>query len=66
LNIMTNPSLQTVYLNSKLADNGEQGCENPDEYLFWDNVHPTRIVHQIIAEVVKTNLYAYGVRWKSE
>ncbi len=25
-------------------------CSNPDELLFWDNIHPTAIVHQIIAE----------------
>jgi phospholipase/lecithinase/hemolysin len=23
---------------------------NPDEYLFWDGVHPTRISHRVIAE----------------
>ncbi len=25
-------------------------CQNPDEYLFWDGIHPTKAAHEIIAE----------------
>jgi outer membrane lipase/esterase len=27
-------------------------CKNPDEYLFWDGIHPTRAGHAIIAHEV--------------
>ena len=27
-------------------------CADPDEYLFWDGIHPTRAAHGIIAEAV--------------
>ncbi len=25
-------------------------CANPDEYLFWDSVHPTTVAHQILGD----------------
>lgn len=25
-------------------------CDNPDEYVFWDGVHPTRVVHGLLAD----------------
>ncbi len=27
-------------------------CENPNEYIFWDNLHPTTKVHSILAEEI--------------
>lgn len=27
-------------------------CRKPDDYVFWDGVHPTKVTHGIIADVV--------------
>jgi outer membrane lipase/esterase len=27
-------------------------CQNPDEYMFWDGVHPTTAGHALIAQAV--------------
>ncbi|MFZ2314527.1 MAG: SGNH/GDSL hydrolase family protein [Gammaproteobacteria bacterium] len=33
-------------------------CKNQDEHLFWDHVHPTRVVHKRIAEAVLAKMKA--------
>jgi phospholipase/lecithinase/hemolysin len=31
-------------------------CRNPDEYIFWDGIHPTKAVHAIFAEEAERSL----------
>ena len=41
-----------------LAVNPPTVCANPDEYLFWDGVHPTARTHEILAREMKRALIA--------
>jgi phospholipase/lecithinase/hemolysin len=47
-----NPDLRVAELVTKHYLLGEQPCANPDDYIFWDHVHPTKIVHGLLAEEI--------------
>lgn len=49
--LASSPSLQTTYQTMRWYDQGIVPCSNADEHLFWDPMHPTRIVHQVLAEI---------------
>jgi phospholipase/lecithinase/hemolysin len=49
IDILNNPSLRAAYLTGRLAELGVEACDTPDEYMFWDQIHPTRVVHKIMA-----------------
>lgn len=49
IDILRSPSLRTAYTMSKLADSGVEACTNPDEHMFWDQIHPTRVLHNLIS-----------------
>lgn len=50
--ILNSPTLATTYSTGKLYEHAYTPCDNPNEFLFWDKVHPTTIVHHILAERV--------------
>jgi len=61
IDIINNRFLELAYLNSLSANAGQKPCLNPDEYLFWDKVHPTRIIHQMISTLTYRKLLENGV-----
>lgn len=38
-----------------------ESCKNPDEYIFWDHVHPTATVHHLLANFASQALSERGI-----
>lgn len=36
-------------------------CSNPNQYVFWDSLHPTTVTHQIVAEAAYETISASAV-----
>jgi phospholipase/lecithinase/hemolysin len=42
--------LHLAYQNALAAQRNQQLiCDRPDEYFYWDQLHPTTVIHQLIA-----------------
>lgn len=61
IDILNSPSLKAAYVTSALALAGTQSCGNPDEYVFWDVIHPTRIIHHLISLQAMTYLQKHNI-----
>lgn len=57
--IENNPSLNAAFTTQELPV--DSICSNPDDYLFWDKLHPTRVAHQLIAIGAMNALLEGGV-----
>jgi len=60
--IINSPDLYEAYNLGVGARAGYKPCENPDEYIFWDTIHPTGVAHRMIAARVLDDLAAAGLR----
>ena len=54
--IAQSPALAETYQMGKLFAEGVAPCANPDEYVFWDKLHPTGVIHRILADFVEKNI----------
>ena len=54
-----NPGLFGLTNARDACFNGVTVCANPDEYLYWDGVHPTAAGHRLLAALANDYLY-YG------
>lgn len=54
--ILANPILSQAYSNGLAYDLGERPCEQAEEYVFWDHVHPTEVMHHLLAIIAEQAL----------
>lgn len=50
--ILNTPALAAAYDVTTKYEEGQKVCENPDNHLFWDLVHPTRVVHNVFSKIM--------------
>lgn len=54
--ILANPILASTYQSGKMYEQGFKPCDNADGYIFWDGIHPSAVVHQVIALMVEKEI----------
>ena len=56
--LANSPALLQSYQLGELFAQGIVPCNHPDEFAFWDDVHPSAIVHKVLALIIEDSLNA--------
>lgn len=60
-NAMVNPAAFGFINVISPCISGSNICKNPDQFLFWDGIHPTTAAHRIIGENAFTTIQEAGI-----
>ncbi|HSW71129.1 MAG TPA: SGNH/GDSL hydrolase family protein [Gammaproteobacteria bacterium] len=58
--VIASPGLKEAYLKGRMRELGLNPCSNPDQYVFWDLIHPTEVVHQILSAITIENIDSHA------
>lgn len=47
--IMQSTELKYTYAMGQSLKDGNTPCPNPNEYVFWDEMHPSAVIHQVFS-----------------
>ncbi|MDR3476622.1 MAG: SGNH/GDSL hydrolase family protein [Gammaproteobacteria bacterium] len=59
--ILNSPDIYAAYSVSKAHSEGMQPCDNPNEHIFWDDVHPTAQIHEVVGKLAIEALGKWGL-----
>lgn len=51
--VASSTALSETYHVGTLFEDGVKPCDHPEEFVFWDKLHPTTVTHQILADKVE-------------
>ena len=54
--ILNTPSLAEAYATNKLYEQGVMPCPDANSHIFWDHIHPTEAVHEVLAQIIEQEL----------
>jgi phospholipase/lecithinase/hemolysin len=55
--VLSNPDLAETYaVEQQYLRGNAKPCDHPETYMFWDKLHPTSVMHSIIAQLVLEKL----------
>ena len=46
----SNPDLRAAFDATEAEESGKKPCASPDNYVFWDTIHPTAVIHRVLSE----------------
>jgi phospholipase/lecithinase/hemolysin len=51
--ILNSPTLALAYAMGQSYESGTTPCDHAEQYVFWDELHPTETVHSVLAKIVE-------------